>query len=314
MQITTASPAQIDTEIARLNGEVARVQFEITSAKDAIERNEKADNTTRRTWPRIVELAEKATQALVGLRERLGDLCAQLKPLHDEYTRRGGWSRYYLVNNSNGHIHPDTNCSTCNLYTQYRWLTSESGRDEKELVEDAGDRACTVCFPWAPVEALARASKFRSEAEDVAAARKAERDEKNAAKAAKAAAETITMPDGTPVRTESGRELTKEREVQSEITDLLASAMFLANPELVEQARMKSQTEQEIQDWAADRLSAETPVLERLLVALAIKRGIEVKDLRAELTKKATPKFRRNLKEAAHMRRVNSFHFVHVDD
>lgn len=63
-----------------------------------------------------------------------------------------GWSRFYLVTNTGGHIHSSTSCSTCYPSTQYNWLTDLSGLTEKEAVDGYGPRICSVCYPSAPVE------------------------------------------------------------------------------------------------------------------------------------------------------------------
>jgi hypothetical protein len=64
----------------------------------------------------------------------------------------GGWTRFFLVKNNNGHIHRTMNCQTCFVTTQFGWLTDLSGLTEKEAVDAYGPLLCTVCFPSAPVE------------------------------------------------------------------------------------------------------------------------------------------------------------------
>src|SRR5699024_1181900 len=64
---------------------------------------------------------------------------------------RGGWNRAFLVAGAGGHVHSSTDCSTCRPTTQYAWMTNYSGADEDTIVSDAGYRACTVCYPSAPV-------------------------------------------------------------------------------------------------------------------------------------------------------------------
>ena len=63
-----------------------------------------------------------------------------------------GWSRFFLVTSSKGHIHSSMNCSTCNWQTTFGWLPDVSGLDEEAAVEAHGALLCTVCFPSAPVE------------------------------------------------------------------------------------------------------------------------------------------------------------------
>jgi hypothetical protein len=63
-----------------------------------------------------------------------------------------GWSRFFLVTSSKGHIHSSMNCSTCQWTTTYGWLPDVSGLDEEAAVDAHGALLCTFCFPSAPVE------------------------------------------------------------------------------------------------------------------------------------------------------------------
>ena len=63
-----------------------------------------------------------------------------------------GWSRFYLVTNSNGHIHSSMHCSTCYWDTSFAWLTELSGLTEAEAVAEYGEILCSICYPSAPVE------------------------------------------------------------------------------------------------------------------------------------------------------------------
>lgn len=68
------------------------------------------------------------------------------------FVARGGWSRFFLVANTNGHIHSSMSCSTCRVTTQFSWLPEVSGKSEKDAVEEHGPMLCSVCFPSAPLE------------------------------------------------------------------------------------------------------------------------------------------------------------------
>ena len=89
----------------------------------------------------------------------LKELKGEVTRLNFEFERRGGWSRFFLVTNTGGHIHSSMNCSTCNKFTsrglsqtKFAWLTDLSGQSEEQAVESQGAVLCTVCFPSAPVE------------------------------------------------------------------------------------------------------------------------------------------------------------------
>lgn len=107
-----------------------------------------------------------------------------------EFDARGGWTRAFLVNNANGHVHSSMGCSTCFPTTRYHWVTEYSGADENTIVDAAGERACTVCYPSAPVETLNRPTKMFTPDEvqaqkdrEARAAAKVERDAKKIEKA-----------------------------------------------------------------------------------------------------------------------------------
>lgn len=75
-----------------------------------------------------------------------------LDGLRAEFDAAGGWSRYYLVENTGGHIHRSTKCSTCRPTTKFSWLLDMSGETEEAAVAAHGALLCSVCFPTAPVE------------------------------------------------------------------------------------------------------------------------------------------------------------------
>lgn len=209
-------------------------------------------------------------------------LTAMLSPYEAEYARRGGWTRVIVV--PGGHVHRWTGCHTLYWNTQQVWLPEWSGCDEGDIVEAAGDRACTVCYPSAPVAVLSRPSRIATPdeqaARDARAAEAAQRDAKATAQAAKA----ITNPDGSPLRVDSHYAVIKtERTAQIEYVDAIVRAREIrANPDLN-------------QPHAAS-LEADAEVI---LTALAHKRGTTVEDQRAALASKVDAKAKRNAKEAA---------------
>lgn len=91
----------------------------------------------------------RTVEALAEYRATLAGLRAQMEELEQRYT---GWSRFFLVTSSKGHIHSSMHCSTCRLTTTYGWLPELSGRTEADCVAEFGPALCSVCFPSAPVE------------------------------------------------------------------------------------------------------------------------------------------------------------------
>lgn len=108
------------------------------------------------------------------------------------------WNRAFLVKNANGHVHKSRSCSTCFESTEFAWLTDFSGADETEIVEAAGEMACTVCYPSAPAEVLNRPSTIVNEEKVAKEAARAEREAKKAEREAKRKAAAPTA-SGEPL-------------------------------------------------------------------------------------------------------------------
>lgn len=112
-----------------------------------------------------------------------------MQPLDEEYERRGRWNRAFLVTNAQGHVHKSMHCSTTYPTTQYHWVTEFSDHSEEEIVAAAGERACTVCYPSAPVGVKGTRMFTPDEQEKQRA-----REEREAKKAAREAAKiTFTL-------------------------------------------------------------------------------------------------------------------------
>jgi len=98
-------------------------------------------------------------------RAELKALADAALPYQNEYRQRP-WLRYFLVIlSSNGHVHREMHCSSCYPTTQYSWLVSLADCDEKRMVGEYGEKACTVCFPDAPTMPEYAASQARAKIE-----------------------------------------------------------------------------------------------------------------------------------------------------
>jgi mono/diheme cytochrome c family protein len=146
----------------------------------------------------------RALQGLAEVDRKIADLVEGPQALLGaEFARRGGWTRAYLV--TDGHVHSHQHCSSCHKgesRTLFSWMIQYSGKTEEEIVEAAGERACTICYPSAPVARGLPAPKsvmFTQEEIDRNADRRA-REERKAELAAKKAAKAITDADGGPLR------------------------------------------------------------------------------------------------------------------
>jgi hypothetical protein len=161
MDLTTATPVEIDTVLADLYGQYwakASDRDRMLAAAKEIEHGlaKLAKGDLRYTgWTQeSADLYHAKAKIVQGEMDALAD---QMRPLNAEFTRRGGWTRFYQV--PDGHIHSSMQCSTCNKNgksTRFGWLPERSGQSEEQalealVTESAKTILCTVCYPSAPV-------------------------------------------------------------------------------------------------------------------------------------------------------------------
>lgn len=236
--LTKATPREIDADLFELLQATYKAQDEYGCIVETMHR--RLDSKLPVSWSNLYprweltdrevmdkshdEAPELAAQ-LAQVRSEMAVIVLQEKPYNDEFLRRGRWTRAYLVDNADGHLHKNTSCSTCRSTTRFHWITEVSGLTEREIVERAGEKACTVCYSSAPVSVLKRSSQFEGpnmravrEAAEKRAAEKATRDAEKAEKA-------ITNPDGTPLHIGSWYGVIKtERAAWIHLVDLVFSA------------------------------------------------------------------------------------------
>lgn len=277
--IAAATPAQIDTRLADLVEAHA-------IASDRAERYRKLARETSYEFQRQSYAVDASEYQAIAF-----GLEPEINALHAEFFDRGGWTRAFLAvtNGSGGHVHSSRSCSTCNnglQATQFAWVTEFSGQDEDEIVEAAGERACTVCYPSAPVEVLNRPTSIFTADEK----RKAE--EKAAREAKKAAAAAATITDV----------LTGEVIYKTERAALNAASAALDDT-------LWYGGHPYDQKWA-DTVS-------QAVAAVAAKRGTSAQELLAELEAKAQKKFaakvRKVVKEALATKGRTPAHFDNSD-
>ncbi|MGW0626168.1 hypothetical protein [Streptomyces sp. NPDC002758] len=208
MNLTTATPVEIDTVLYSLWGKQQDVEMRIAGYQRAEAETfvtiEKIRNGVRlpqyRTVLDGIELVEQLLLLKRNIAEyqaELAELNAQSLPYENEYVRRGGWNRVFLAKSYGGHAHNGQECSTCHngeYRTQFAWLVRYSGQDEDTIVADAGERACTTCYPSAPADA--KGTKMFTEDEVEAQQAREEREAERARKAQEAADKSITTPEG----------------------------------------------------------------------------------------------------------------------
>lgn len=177
MNVTTATPAEIDAKLAELYTAQKDAEHRLTVVlgdlhRVAGDRGKKVRGRGTVYTLTDIEALAKAREIATGDSYEAGSAARLLKhaddaitqaadairdarPLDAEYNRRP-WSRFFLVTSSNGHIHSSMSCSTCNIRTGYAWLPDASGQTMAQAIAerdklDSAALLCTVCFPDAPV-------------------------------------------------------------------------------------------------------------------------------------------------------------------
>jgi hypothetical protein len=209
----------------------------------------------------------------------------------DAVYRQHRWNRAFLV--PGGHVHSSQSCVSCNKGgkdTEFVWLPQYSGASEEQIVEDAGERACTMdcCYPSAPTNVLQRPTRIYSDDERrqlaEAEERRAQREASRAARAAKAptaTGEPLVLTVGTRDWQGAPRpvveELKTERTAVTFAVDIVAAQQsgerYLA-PYNVEQGRYEE-------------------LVDAIVDALAEKRNVSRDEVRTEIDTKAEAKVRK---------------------
>lgn len=184
MTVTKEFAVKIDTELSELHNQRWAVCEKIVSAKDSLEFYQKH-------YPTRIEEISNCEGKIVIFKDQLFKVNIEITGLNKIYDQ-DPWTRAFLVINSNGHVHSSMDCNTCFDTTRYNWLVQYSNDDENTIVEDAGQDACTICYPSAPAEVLNRPSRIVTADKIAKAQAKAERDAKKVARIAKEKANAPT--------------------------------------------------------------------------------------------------------------------------
>jgi hypothetical protein len=255
------TPVEIDSKLAELYYGKYDLENEIANLRSRIE-----IYAEREYYARSKAQVESKLEKVL---EDYKVLLASIQILNKKYT---GWSRAFLVSNSNGHIHASQDCSTCFPSTRYIWLTDLSGQDRLEIAGLAGEKACSVCYPDAPSEYFAR----KCQLEDPAVVKA--REERAVAKAereAKRIAVGISNPDGSNLLVRNWWDnLGYKENLKTERT-----ARIWVKNHIVALAGAK--------DWQKEKFESVLPDIEKVLVAIAHKNNQSVEFVRAEIQKKA---------------------------
>jgi hypothetical protein len=303
--LTTQTPAEIDAELADLYQEKAtatrNLDWAITAAHRITNDNKRNESRGRGRIVQVWATSDHDTIALVRaaangenarniqIGKRPSDVVTQLDTANtkldeiidgitvrnDEWHRRGRWSRFFIVQQNNGHIHSSMSCSTCNNGaepTDFGWMPELSGKSEAEAIAYFKAHAmilCSVCFPNAPVEMTTPAPKLTAA-------------EKAAAKAAAEAKAQIEDPD--LIADVDGSELRGHH--RYEIIKKVRSAEIAYVGAMVD-AR-----------WYPNSASEYTQTADRILAALAHKAGKTTEELAAGFADRINKKYARDVRDA----------------
>lgn len=204
LDLTSKTPVEIDTALAGL---FEQQQRHTMRAFDLLARQRQHRNFGRKDW------AAELEDDIARERELAEEFRLKAVPYEAEFKRRGGWARYFLVTNSNGHVHTSLHCQTTFPTTTFRWLIDLADKTEEELVAEWGEMACTICMPSAPAKkgfGDGTSTYARRTAEEKAE-RQRERDERQRKARAKELEEPVFF---------AGEKLTRVSEVERELREI----------------------------------------------------------------------------------------------
>jgi hypothetical protein len=310
MDLTTMTPVEIDTILAKMWAEQQNVEMRIAGYQRAEAETyvtiQKIKNGVRlpqyRTVLDGIELMEQLSllnENIAAYKSELAELEKKSLPYENEYVARGGWTRVFLAKSHDGHAHNGQNCSTCHngeFRTQFAWLVQYSGQPEAEIVADAGERACTTCYPSAPADA--KGTKMFTPDEIEAQKAREEREAERVRKSQVAADKSITTPEGEKLY--AGKD-----HVSYDVCKTLRTAEIAATDALLD--FLLDQTRENDPEWAHyyERKSYVQHQVENtrhawyLIRAIANKKGLTFQEVFETHEKKAQAKLRKIQREWA---------------
>jgi len=274
--VTKEFAVEIDTQLSELHNQRWSIVEKIASAEDTLEFYQKHYPT------RIGEIAKYEGKIYI-FKADLRKVNGQIRDLDAIYDQ-DPWTRAFLVLASNGHVHSSLDCSTCFPTTRYQWLIQYSNDDEATIVDDAGQDACTICYPSAPAETLNRPSRIVTADKIAKAEAKAEREAKKAARIAKEKANAPTK-SGEFLYYKEGKWTREIRTERSAITEWYSQYADSQREIVTEYYDGKPHTEESIQHQK-DRRAFAGEIAQLICFNLAEKHGITYEEQEAILIKK----------------------------
>jgi len=281
MTVTKEFAVKIDTELADLYDQIWVINSEIKSYQDYMQSTSSSrfmNDADKKT--QIAKYAEKIDELLIK-RAPLKDRVRELSRIYD----RSPWTRAFLVINSNGHVHSSMSCSTCFDTTRYNWLVQYSNDDEVTIVADAGQDACTVCYPSAPADVLNRPSRIVTADKIAKAQAKADRDAKRQAKIEKQIANAPTA-SGEFLYIKEGKYTEEIRTERTAVTTFKSNYTRSTDAIVTHYYDGKPHTEESIAHQEARRANSQH-ICTMIAQALAGKHGVSFDQMWATLVKKA---------------------------
>ena len=274
--VTKEFAVKIDTQLSELHDKRWNLRVALESALDTKKFYEKH-------YPTRVDEIAKCESNIATLRDQIFKVGNEILDLNEIYDQ-DPWTRAFLVLASNGHVHSSRDCSTCFDTTRFLWLVQYSNDDENTIVEDAGQDACTVCYPSAPAEVLNRPSRIVTADKIAKAQAKAERDAKKAERIAKEKANAPTI-SGEFLYIKDGKYtqvIKTERSAVTEWFDQYAKSQRLVVTQYFDG---KPHSAESIQDQK-DRIAHAGEIAQLICFRLAEKHGITYDEQEAILIKK----------------------------
>lgn len=248
----------VDNEILELNLRLAQ--------KEA-RREQLAKCVGKVTQEVLIGVAAEISKVVDSINE-LGRNVDTLEGVYEMYR----WNRAFIV--SGGHVHRVQEGCPGFKYGTVAYLVPQcSALTEDEIVELAGERACTHCYPSAPLSVLQQASKLFAHDEQAKAERRAERETKRSAK--EAAKLTVTLPrgewgDGKPKEKTFGT----VRGARNEAAHVYGTALYYPTT-----------SEGYIQNFAA------------IVAAIAEREELDIADLATEIRQRVEKKYLREIQK-----------------
>lgn len=272
--VTKEFAVKIDTELSELHDKVWKNHSDYLALVDEFKWAEKYNRSER---------CQEIQLKLLDLQEKRSILKDKIRELDVIYLQ-DPWNRAFLVVSSDGHVHKTLDCSTCFATTRYAWLVQYSNDDENTIVEDAGQDACTVCYPSAPAEVLNRPSRIVTADKVAKEKARAEREAKKAEKIAKEKANAPTA-SGQPLTYKEGKWTREIKTERSAITEWYSQYADSQREIVTEYYDGKPHTEESIQHQK-DRKAFAGEIAQLICFNLAQKHDITYEEQEAILIKK----------------------------